>query len=262
MSSAGSSGELMNEVKNYWEAGSCGTVDPRLGGFSPGTREWSERIEAIRYEQEPMIFAAAQFTRHRGARVLEVGVGAGTDHMQWARAGADLYGVDLTEAAISNTRSRLSLHELASNLQVTNAEKLPFPDGHFDVVYSWGVIHHSEDPGKIVREVHRVLKPGGQAITMFYSKHSVRTWKYWIRYALLKGKIHWGIREVMWNHMESIGTKCYTPAKLRELFASFADISVRKYVTPYDLTWIPGLLHAYIPDGLGFFSVVKAIKAK
>lgn len=259
MSSA-SSENLNAVVRKYWEAGPCGTLDDRLQDLTPGSREWFDQIEEIRYSQESMIFAAAQFTRFHGKKVLEIGVGAGTDHLQWARAGAELHGVDLTDAAIETTRQRLSVFGLSSHLQVTNAETLPFADGTFDVVYSWGVIHHSEDPARIVREVYRVLRPGGRAITMFYSKHSVRTWKYWLRYGLLKGKIHWGIRDVMWHHMESLGTKCYTPKELREIFGSFGKIEVRKYCTPYDLTWIPQFLHRYVPDGLGFFSVVKAQK--
>lgn len=254
------SGELLSEVKKYWEAGPCGTEDARLQGFPEGSKEWFEQIESLRYEQEPMIFSAAQFTRHKGKKVLEIGVGAGSDHLQWARAGAVLYGVDLTSAAIETTTRRLSLYGCKSTLQNVNAETLPFADGTFDLVYSWGVIHHSEDPARIVREAYRVLKPGGQAITMFYSKHSVRTWKYWVRYALLKGKLHWGIREVMWHHMESLGTKCYTPSQLGEIFGQFSKVSVKKYLTPYDCTWIPAFLHPYIPDGMGFFSVIKATK--
>lgn len=252
--------QLISKVKSYWEAGPCGTEDQRLNGIEPNSLPWFERIEEIRYFQEPMIFAAAQFTRHKGKKVLEIGVGAGSDHLQWARAGADLYGVDLTAAAIETTRRRLDYYGLKSNLQNINAEKLPFPDQTFDIVYSWGVIHHSETPPEIVKEVARVLKPGGMAITMFYSKHSVRTWKYWVKHALLKGKFHWGIAEVMWNHMESEGTKCYTPSELQAMFGAFQHVEVKKYLTPYDLTWVPSFISKALPDSLGFFSVVISKK--
>ncbi len=249
---------LISRVKTYWEAGPCGTEDPRLQGLEVNSREWFEKIEDIRYFQEPMIFSAAQFTRHRGKKVLEIGVGAGSDHLQWARAGADLHGVDLTEAAVQTTTKRLAYYDLQSKLQTVNAETIPFPDKHFDVVYSWGVIHHSENPATIVKEISRILKPGGTAITMFYSKHSVRTWKYWVRHALLKGKFHWGIKDVMWNHMESEGTQCYTVNELKKIFGDFSEVEVRKYMTPYDLTWIPSFLRNLLPDSFGFFSVIHA----
>jgi 2-polyprenyl-3-methyl-5-hydroxy-6-metoxy-1,4-benzoquinol methylase len=72
----------------------------------------------------------------------EVGVGAGTDHLQWARAGALCHGVDLTDAAIETTRARLAHYGFTSELRRVDAETLPFPDDTFDVVWSWGVIHH------------------------------------------------------------------------------------------------------------------------
>ena len=253
--------ELIAKVKGYWEAGPCGTEDIRLAGKEKNSFEYFESLEEIRYTQEPMIFSCAQFPRHHGKKVLEIGVGAGTDHLQWARAGVKLFGVDLTDAAIATTREHLKVYGFSSELQRVNAEKLPFADHSFDVVYSWGVIHHSENPAAIVKEAHRVLKPGGQMITMFYSKYSLRTWKYWVRYAVLKGKLHWGINEVMWNHMESVGTKCYTPSELKEdIFTPFKQVSVQKFITPYDLTWIPKFLHKFLPDYWGFFSFVRGVK--
>src|SRR5688572_26194570 len=135
---------LNDEVRDFWERQPCGT-DPRLvGALQPLTREWFEAVERYRYDVEPMIHAVAQFTRHHGKRVLEVGVGAGTDHLQWARAGALLTGVDLTDAAIETTRARLAAYGFSSDLRRVDAETLPFPDDSYDVVYSWGVIHHSE----------------------------------------------------------------------------------------------------------------------
>lgn len=250
---------LNDKVKTYWEAGPCGTEDDNLKNLTPLSKPWFEAIERIRYEKEPMIHEAAQFTRYKGKRVLEVGVGAGTDHLQWARSGADLYGVDLTDAAIETTKKRLALYDLHSNLQRIDAEQLPFEDSFFDVVYSWGVIHHSEKPQKIVKEIHRILKPSGEVIAMFYSKASVRVWKYWVKHALLKGKFQ-SPATVMWNHMESIGTKCYYKKELRQMFSSFSSVEIKKAITPYDLTYIPKALRNLIPEDLGFFMIVKAKK--
>ena len=99
--------DLNQQVRSYWEQEPCGTDKGIVGELEPLSREWFEQIEAHRYAVEPFIHSAVQFTRHRGKTMLEVGVGAGTDHLQWARAGCICHGVDLTEAAIETTRARL-----------------------------------------------------------------------------------------------------------------------------------------------------------
>lgn len=108
------------------------------------------------------------FNKACGLRVLEIGVGLGADHQQFAEAGADLCGVDLTERAIKHKRQRLAAFGLNSNLAVGDAENLNFPNASFDRVYSWGVLHHSPDTPKAIAEVLRVLKPGGVANIMVY----------------------------------------------------------------------------------------------
>ena len=94
-------------------------------------------------------------------KVLEIGVGLGADHHQFAAAGAELFGIDLTERAIAHTQHRLTVFGLKSDLAVGDAENLNFPDESFDKVYSWGVLHHSPDTPKAIAEVWRVLKRGG-----------------------------------------------------------------------------------------------------
>src|SRR5688572_28768820 len=180
--------KLNDRVAAYWQAEPCGTSADIVGDRAPQSKEWFEAVERHRYAVEPCIHSIAQFSRHRGKRVLEIGVGAGTDHLQWARAGTDLYGVDLTDAAIDTTRRRLEMYGLESRLLRVDAEVLPFEDGTFDVVYSWGVIHHSEQPDRIVREIHRVLKSRGQFIGMFYHRPSLVALRVWLRHGLLAGR--------------------------------------------------------------------------
>ena len=160
-------------VRRYGEREPCGTSKWITGAGpsdgDPWTEEWFRQVEEQRYEAEPHIFATAQFTRWAGARILEVGVGSGSDHLQFARAGAECHGVDLTDAAIEATRQHLAMHGLRSRLQRADAASLPFEDRTFDLVYSWGVIHHAEDPKAVVDELHRVLHPGGSFIGMSLS---------------------------------------------------------------------------------------------
>jgi SAM-dependent methyltransferase len=243
---------LNNEVRQYWEASPCGTGDPVTGTTTRGTREWFERVEAHRYRLEPFIHSIAQFTRYHGKRLLEIGVGAGTDHLQWARAGAECFGVDLTDAAIDITRERLACYGLHSTLRRVDAEILPFPDASFDVVYSWGVIHHSERPEAIVAEVHRVLRPGGVFVGMVYARYSPAVCKLWIRRALLRGRPWRSLADVVWHDVESIGTKAYTAAEVRTLLDRFERIELLRTITPYDTSGFPAVLSRFFPAGWGW----------
>jgi ubiquinone/menaquinone biosynthesis C-methylase UbiE len=251
---------LNPSVRRYWEREPCGTGTTIVGELPRYSPEWFDQVEQHRYDVEPMIHSLAQFTRHHRKRILEVGVGAGTDHLQFARAGADCYGVDLTDAAIEATRRRLELHGLTSQLQRLDAEELPFPDRCFDVVYSWGVIHHSENPRQIIEEIRRVLKPGGEFLGMMYGRRSLVAFKLWVRHALLRGKPWRSFADVVWHHMESIGTKAYTVAELHELFAGFSTVQADPVLTVYDLKYWPGWLKPFFPDRWGWFITLKAKK--
>ena len=251
----------LNElVKSYWERVPCGTGESITRGLEPGTRQWYEQVERHRYELEPCIHAMAQFTRHRGKKLLEVGVGAGTDHLQWARAGCECYGVDITDAAIETTRAHLALYGLESDLQRVDAEELPFPDGSFDIVYSWGVIHHSEHPEQIIAEVRRVLRPGGEFIGMLYGRRSPLAFKEWVKNALLRGRPWRSFSDVLWNHVESIGTKAYTVRELETMFSSFGTVSCKPMITPYDTDKWPRWVSRHFPEDWGWFIGVTARK--
>lgn len=161
--------QLKERVRTFWQAHPCGT---KFSDAEIGTREFFERIEAHRYEKEWHIPAAANFANTRGLKVLEIGCGLGTDGAQFAKAGADYTGVDLTNAAIELARKRFELFGLTGKFQVADAENLDFPDESFDVVYSHGVLHHTPAIDAAAQEIHRVLKPGGRVIVMLYHRGS------------------------------------------------------------------------------------------
>jgi ubiquinone/menaquinone biosynthesis C-methylase UbiE len=156
-------------VHDFWNAASCGE-----SLYLKGAQEAAYAAqEARRYELEPYILTFADFAGARDRGVLEIGVGLGADHQRFAAAGARLTGVDLTDRAVAHTRQRLAALGLRSRLQSADAENLPFDDASFDVVYSWGVLHHSPDTPKAIDEVWRVLRPGGTARIMIYHSHSI-----------------------------------------------------------------------------------------
>lgn len=161
--------QLKNRVRAFWQAHPCGT---KFSDAEMGTREFFDRVEAHRYEKEWHIPEAADFAAARGLRVLEIGCGLGTDGVQFAKAGADYTGVDLTEAAIDLARGNFAQRGLPGKFKVADAENLNFADNSFDIVYSHGVLHHTPDIAGAVREINRVLKPGGRAIVMLYHRGS------------------------------------------------------------------------------------------
>lgn len=252
--------EPNEDTRRYWNQEACGTGRPIVGEAPELTREWFERIETHRYALEPFIHSVAQFTRHHGERLLEVGVGAGTDHLQWARAGLDCHGVDLTQRAIDVTRARLALYGFTSDLQRIDAEILPFDDDTFDLVYSWGVIHHAEHPERIIGEVRRVLKPNGLFIGMLYGRHSLVAMKLWVKHGLFRGRPDRTLSDLVARHMESPGTKAYTVSEVRGLFDQFSRLTVTTLLTPYDRLRLPAWLTGLIPERWGWFLCIHAVK--
>ena len=218
-------------VHDFWNEASCGErlLLPSLD------RAGFEHQASERYRLEPYIETFADFERWRGCKMLEVGVGLGADHQRFVEAGADTCGIDLTPRAIEMCRLRLQAFGLQSDLRVGDAERLPFDDAVFDLVWSWGVIHHSPDTPAAVREIHRVLKPGGTARVMIYNTWSMVGLMLWTHYGLLRGRPWTTMRDIYSRHLESPGTKAYTPDEARDLFADFADVHADTVLTHGDL---------------------------
>ena len=251
---------LNQVVREYWEKEVCGTSSYVTGEMAKRTHEYFESIEEHRYRLEPFIHSVGQFTRWHGKKILEIGVGAGTDHLQFARAGAVCYGVDLTNAAIKTTKSRFKLYGFKSELHKVDAEKLPFDDGSFDLIYSWGVIHHSEHPDMIIKEIYRVLRPGGLFIGMMYNRRSVFYFKKWIKHALLKGKPWLSYKKVIWHNHENLGTKAYTISELKMFFSEYKNFSTQTFLTESDTQRFPRCLHRFFPDSWGHYVTLRGLK--
>jgi ubiquinone/menaquinone biosynthesis C-methylase UbiE len=218
-------------VHDFWNVASCGEV------YTDGATV-AEQLEAharARYELEPYLRPFARFHEAAGLDVLEVGVGMGADHLEIASARPKrLCGVDLTERAIDFTSKRLALNGLRSELHVADAEALPFPNESFDLVYSYGALHHSPDTPKAVEEAWRVLRVGGKARIMIYHKWSIVGLMLWTRYGLMKGRLA-SLKEIYAEHLESPGTKAYTVDDAKAMFSRFAQVQARSSLSFGDL---------------------------
>ena len=247
-------------VQEYWDNEACGTSSCVVGDTAKNTREYFDSVEKHRYKMEPFIHQVAKFSLWQGKKILEIGVGAGTDHLQFARSGAECYGIDLTDLAIETTRARFKEYGLKSELKRVNAQKLPFDDNSFDMVYCWGVIQHSECPEMIIKEIHRVLRSEGTFIGMMYKRYSAKFFKLWIKHALLKGKPWLSLKDVIWNNQESPGTKGYTIPELKILFAEFRNFTTQTFITDGDTQRFPRCFHSFFPDWLGTYVALRGLK--
>ncbi len=160
-------------VAEYWNRRPCNI---RHSPSEVGSRQYFDEVEERKYFVEPHIPAFAEFNRWRGKRVLEIGCGIGTDAVNFARAGADYTGIELSRVSLDLTRRRFEVFSLAGRLIEGNAEKLSslVAPASFDLVYSFGVIQHTPDPQAVMSEVRNVIRPDGEFRLMLYARDS---WK-------------------------------------------------------------------------------------
>jgi ubiquinone/menaquinone biosynthesis C-methylase UbiE len=278
---AESNDNLKERVRAFWQANPCGV---KFADAPPGTRRFYELVEAHRYTKEWHIPQAADFAGARGLKVLEIGCGLGTDGAQFAEAGADYTGVDLTEAAVDLARKRFELFDLPGKFQTEDAENLSFHDESFDLVYSHGVLHHTPETAKAIREVHRVLRPGGRAMVMLYHRGS---YNYRVNISVLRRagahllKSESGVKlvhritgepiESLRDHAKLLKTekdsylkpdqflsqntdgagnplaRVYSRQEARELFKDFAKVELKSYFL--NKRWLP-LVGNFLPRSL------------
>jgi ubiquinone/menaquinone biosynthesis C-methylase UbiE len=226
--------ELKASVKAHWEQEVCGS---RWGDDPVDRRNYFAQIEKSRYELDYMLKGFAKFEESKGKKVLEVGLGTGTDFVQWIRAGALACGRDLTEAAVALTSERVELEGGHADIKVGDAEALDFPDNTFDIYYSWGVLHHTPNTEKAFAEAARVLKPGGTFKVMLYHYHSVSALLVWLAQGPLHGRFV-GIRGAYAAAMESPGTRMFNRNQAHDLTAEFfrpESIKIDTYLGSGDL---------------------------
>jgi ubiquinone/menaquinone biosynthesis C-methylase UbiE len=241
-------------AREQWGLNPCGAHVARDLEFA--TREYFDAIEQDRYySSAPWIPEAVGFDRCAGKRLLEVGFGTGTDLLQFARGGALVTGVDLTPRSIDIARRRFEVYGLPGEFVVGDGENLSFPDASFDVVYSFGVLHHTPDTERAIEEVHRVLKPGGKAIVMLYHRASLYYWgSLVVKHGLLRGELFKeSMSEIMSRRIEYSETggrplvKAYTRGEVRRMFRVFKECTVQtNQLTRHELRPFGRM----IPEGL------------
>jgi ubiquinone/menaquinone biosynthesis C-methylase UbiE len=202
---------MINDIQRYWNTR---IHDLEMTDQEVGTLGFFDDLDEYRFDKLRYLPQLVDFGGFSNQTLLEVGCGIGTDLVRFARGGARATGVDLSQTAIDLAARNVELHGLKPvELRVGNGEALPYPDNTFDHVYAHGVIQYTADPAQLVRECHRVLRPGGQAIFMVYNRIS------WLN-ALSK------LMKVQLEHEDAPCLRKFSIAEFRALLAPFADVRI------------------------------------
>jgi 2-polyprenyl-3-methyl-5-hydroxy-6-metoxy-1,4-benzoquinol methylase len=230
----------ITKVSEYWNSRPCNI---RHSTKPVGTREYYDEVEARKYFVEPHIPRFAEFDRWKGKKVLEIGCGIGTDTINFARAGAQVTAIDLTEQSLEVARQRAKVFGLEDRIRFlqANAERLSetVPVERYDLVYSFGVIHHTPDPSRVLDEIRKYVTAESTVKVMVYNRWS---WKVlWILLAYGKGRI-WKLDRLIADYSEA-QTGCpvtysYSRSEGRQWFENHGfhvtDIMV-DHIFPYEI---------------------------
>jgi 2-polyprenyl-3-methyl-5-hydroxy-6-metoxy-1,4-benzoquinol methylase len=200
----------LEAVRTYWNAR---VHDWKIARSAPGTEQFFRETEAYRFEKLHYLPQLVDFNGYRGKALLDVGCGLGNDLARFAQGGAIVTGIDVAERAIELSKANFAHRGLEGRFAVMNGEKMDFPDASFDAVYCHTVLHFTPDAHQMVREIHRVLKPGGQAILMTVNRKS------WL-FALQK------LMKVEIDHPDSPVFRKYSTAEFREMLAPFSHVRI------------------------------------
>jgi len=247
-------------VKAYWDSKPCGSLEPVAR-----KAEFFQTHAELRYLREPEIVPFAGFEKSRGQQVLEIGVGMGADFVRFAKAQAKICGIDLSPRSLGLALRNARINHISPTLLNADGELLPFADESFDLVYSWGVLHHTSNIERALLEIHRVLRPQGECRLMLYHRLSLVGLQCYIRYGLGKLRPFTPLSMLIAAHIESPGTKAYTVREVKSLLGKFCKVEVRPIVTGYDVRFgrrrfAPRWMLRLIPDRLGWFLLVHAKK--
>lgn len=165
--------DTITEIINYWNTQPCNI---KHSSQPIGTIEYFEEVKNKRYTAEPHILKFADFSKWKNKRVLEIGCGIATDGIEFAKAGAEYVGIDISTASIEIAKQRFNAYGLPGTILNLDAHSnLLFDLGKFDLVYSFGVLHHYPNIQHIINRVNRLLDPGNHFKFMVYARNS---WKY------------------------------------------------------------------------------------
>ena len=267
----------IDQVKDFWDGRPCNI---RHSPKPVGTREYFNEVEARKYFVEPHIPRFAQFERWRGKKVLEIGCGIGTDTINFARYGAQVTAVELSEKSLEIARKRAQVYELQDRIRfyLGNAEELTkfVPVEPYDLVYSFGVIHHTPHPENVIEQMRYYVQPDSTIKIMVYHRYAWKVFRILLTYG--KGQF-WRLAELVAQHSEA-ETGCpitytFTRRQLHSLLERYSfrvtEMSVEhifpycipgyvqyRYVKVWYFRWMPQSLFRWLERHFGWHLCVTA----
>jgi len=242
---------MVDKFNKYW------SENPPQTWYSdkkPLSNEWFNEIAYLRYNRYyEYLPSVAEFDSHYGENILEIGIGIGTDLVEYAKNGSIVYGIDFAKNAVKTTKANFKRLGLQSNLVVANAENLPYETGVFDLIFCFGVLHHISDTEKAIQEIYRVLKPDGKAIIMLYAIGWKHIFKRLFISGILRGDLfRLGYQRPINKNTEPQGnsplTKVYTKRAIKRLFKDF-DVEITRHrlgeyfdYAPYNTKKFPDII--------------------
>jgi ubiquinone/menaquinone biosynthesis C-methylase UbiE len=209
-------------------------IDRRFFSSAAEYMPWS------RIPFDPLI----DFESLRAMDVLEIGVGNGSHAALLARHARSFTGIDLTDYAVTSTRERFRHFDLAGRIERMDAERMEFADESFDLIWTWGVIHHSSNTKRILQEMRRVLRLGGKATTMVYYRN---LWNYYVAggffHGLLKGDLFRtrSLNQTVQRYTDGAIARYYSIPEWKELVSEFFRVErVLVFGSKPEILPIPG----------------------
>lgn len=202
--------DLIGRIKDYWNRQ---VHDVHVSSHPVGTPGFFDDLDDYRFGKNRYLLEMVDFAAYRGKTVLELACGVGTDLVRFARAGAEVTGIDLSDTAIDLARKNFELRGLRADLRVMNGEELDLPDGAFDLVYAHGALQYTAEPRRMADEAWRVLRPGGELNAQFYNR------KGWIVFMSKAAK-------VPLEHRDAPAFHLHTVPEVKRMLGRFSKLKV------------------------------------
>jgi 2-polyprenyl-3-methyl-5-hydroxy-6-metoxy-1,4-benzoquinol methylase len=264
-------------VKAFWDHRPCNI---RHSPKPVGTKEYFDEVEARKYLVEPHIPRFAQFERWQGKKVLEIGCGIGTDTINFARHGALVTAVELSEKSMDVAKQRAKVYALEDRIRfyLGNAEEIVkfVPAEPYDLVYSFGVIHHTPHPERVVEQVRQYVRPGSTVKIMVYYRYAWKVFQILLTHG--KGQF-WRLSELVARYSEAQAgcpiTYTYARSDMQNLLERHGfhvqemwtdhifpyripEYVQYRYVKLWYLRWMPRSLFDWLQRHLGWHLCVTA----
>ncbi|HVN00899.1 MAG TPA: class I SAM-dependent methyltransferase [Caulobacteraceae bacterium] len=262
-------GEAQAGNRAWWTANTMSYDWKDRISREPLSREWFDEVDR-RFIESARHFAHSDrpfgriipFDAIAGKRVLEVGCGMGLHTELMARAGAHVTAIDISPKSVAATKARLALRGVQADVREADAEAIDF-DEAFEFIWSWGVIHHSARTGRVLRNLHAALTPGGQLRFMVYSLEGMQSYAVIVSRYLLGFWRGQSLDEILWRSTDGYLARYFTRDSLADLCRTFFDdVEVEVFGLEADAVPLPAPLRRLVRPLVSDRYIERAVRKR